>query len=159
MDDTFHDMPEEATSKLPFFSGGDPGTALLHLRMVNLFIHKYCRSSQYNHEDVKIRVFGYSLKGDAIDWFRNCPEEYCLEDIINSFTDKYIKNDSPCVPSVMQNNKIDLVEDSAISRSFPDNSQDESTCTTTTQIHDSGEVETCCQISVDNDKHLVNELI
>jgi len=93
MDDTFYDMPEEATSKLSFFSGGDPSTALIHLRMVTFFIHKYCRPSQYNHEDVKIRVFGYSLKGDALDWFRNCPEEYCLKDIINAFTDKYIKDD------------------------------------------------------------------
>ena len=59
----------------------------------------------------------------------------------------------------MQNNEIDLVENSTINRRFPDSSSDESTCTTTTQIHDSGEVETSCQISVDNDKHLVNELI
>ena len=69
MDDTFHDMPEEVISKLPFFSGGDPGNALQHLRMVAYFIYKYCRPSQYNQEDIKIRVFGYSLKGDAINCF------------------------------------------------------------------------------------------
>ena len=90
MDDTFHDMPEEVISKLPFFSGGHPGIALQHLWTVTFIINKYCLPSQYNHEDVKIRIFGYSLKGDAIDWFRNCPEQYCLQDIINAFTDKYI---------------------------------------------------------------------
>ena len=162
MDDTFHDMPEEVISKLPFFSGGDLGTALVHLKMVTFFIYKYCRPSQYNHEDFKIRIFSYSLKGDAIDWFRNCPEEYfyCLQHIINAFKDKYIKQGgSPCAPSTMQNNEIDLVENSTINRRFQDSSQDESTCTTTTQIHDSGEAETSCQISVDNDKDIVNELI
>ena len=83
-----------------------------------------------------------------------------MQHIINAFKDKYIKQaDSLCAPSIMQNNEIDLVENSTISRRFPDNFQDESTCTTTAQIHDSGEVETSCQINVDNDKHLVNELI
>ena len=143
-----------------FFSSGNRGIALQHLNIVTFIINKYCRPSKYNHEDVKIRIFGYSLKGDAIDWFRNCPEEYCLQDIIDAFTDKYIKqDDSPCAPSIMQNNEIDLVENSTINRRFQDSSQDESTCTTTAQIHDSGEAETSCQISVDNDKHLVNELI
>ena len=59
----------------------------------------------------------------------------------------------------MQNNESDLVENSTINKRFQDNSQDESTCTTTAQIHDSGEAKTNCQINVDNDKHLVNELI
>ena len=59
----------------------------------------------------------------------------------------------------MQNNESDLVEKSTINRRFQENFQDESTCTTTTQIHASGEAKTSCQIIVDNDKHLVNELI
>ena len=86
MDDTFHDMPEEATSKLPFFSSGDPGTALLHLRTVKLFIHKYCRPSQYNHEDIKIRLFCCSLDGDVMKWLSNWPGDYIdsLQSIVNA---------------------------------------------------------------------------
>ena len=143
-----HDLPKEAIPKLPLFSGGNPSIALMHLKMVTFIINKYCRPSQYNHEDVKVRIFGYSLKGDAIDWFRNCPEEYfyCLQHIINAFKDKYIKqDDSPCAPSIMQNNEIKLVENSTINKRFQDSSQDESTCTTIAQIHDNGEAETSCQ--------------
>ena len=92
MDDTFHDMPEEAIPKLPFSSGGNAAIAQKHLLIVTHIINKYCRPSQYNHEDVKIRIFGYSLKGDAIDWFRIFPKEYfyCLQHIINAFKHKQV---------------------------------------------------------------------
>ena len=113
---------------MPVFSGGDSTTARNHLITVTYIINRYCLPSQYNHEDAKIRLFGYSLKGDAIDWFRNCPEEYfyCLQHIINAFKDNYIKQaGSPCAPNIMQNNEIDLVENSTINRRFQDSSQNE----------------------------------
>ena len=59
---------------MPLFSGSDSATARKHLLMVTRIINRYCLPSQYNHEDGKIHLFGYSLKGDAIDWFQNCPK-------------------------------------------------------------------------------------
>lgn len=75
MDDTLHDMPEEAIHKLSLFSSGDSATVGKHLHKVTHIITRYCLPSQYNHEDVKIRLFSFSLEGDAMDWFRNCPED------------------------------------------------------------------------------------
>lgn len=69
------------------------------------------------------------------------------------------EGDSPCAPSTMQKSESDLVKNLTINGRFQDNSQGEPTCTIARQIHDSGEAETSFQISVDNNKHLVKELI
>ena len=59
-------MPEKAIHKLLLFSGGVSAAARKHLSRVTHTIIKYCSSSQYKHEDVKMCLFAFSLEGDAI---------------------------------------------------------------------------------------------
>ena len=111
--DTLHDMPGEAIHKLPLFVHGDSITAAKHILKFNRCITIFCSSAQYNHEDVKIRLFPFSLKGDAMDWFRNCPGDSftSLQYIIDAFKDRYMKQGgSPCAPSTMQKSESDLVK-------------------------------------------------
>jgi len=126
-----------------------------------------------------MRLFAFSLKGDALNWFHNRPEDSfaSLQDIINTFKDKYEdQSSSHCAPNIMQQDESDLVKDPTVNEILQDNSpyqnasycrhcecsHDESTCTIGRRIHDSGKAETSCQISVDNekenDKHLIEEL-
>ena len=61
----------------------------------------YCSSPQYDHEDVKMHLFAFSLEGDALNWFNNCPEDSftSLQDIVNAFKDRYDYQDSSaCAP-------------------------------------------------------------
>ena len=113
MGDSFHDMPKEAIRKMPVFSGGDSATTRNHLLMVTHIINRYCLPSQYNREDIKIRLFVCSLDGDVMKWLSNWPEDYIdsLQSIVNAFKDEYIKQgDLPCAPSATERNESNLVE-------------------------------------------------
>lgn len=115
-----------------------------------------------------MRLFAFSLEGDALNWFNNCLENSfaSLQDIVNAFTDRYgYQSSSPCAPKIMQQNEGDLVKDPTVNERFQDNSPYQngpSTCTVAREIHDSGKAGTSYQISVDNerenDKHLIEEL-
>lgn len=163
-----HDMSEEAIHELPLFVGGDSTAARKHLSRVTHIIIRYCLSSQYKHEDVKMLLFAFSLEGDALNWFHNCPKNSFapLQDIINAFKDRYgDQGGSPCAPSTMQQDENDLVEDPTVKERFQDNSPYQkvpSTCTVARRIHDIGKTRTNCQINVDNerenDKHVIEEL-
>ena len=103
--DDLHDIPEVAISKLPLFSSGDLVTIRKHLYRFTHTILRYCHSPQYDHEDVKMRLFVRSLKGDALNWFNNCPEDFftSLQDIVDAFKDRYGDPDSsPCAPKIVQ---------------------------------------------------------
>ena len=76
--DTLHDFPEVAISKLPLFSGGDSVAVRKHLCKFSRIMLIYCSSPQYDHEDVKMRLFAFSLEGDALNWFNNCPKDSSL---------------------------------------------------------------------------------
>ena len=73
--DDLHDFPKEAISKLVLFSGGDSVVVRKHLNRFTCVMIIYCRLPQYNHEDVKMRLFVCSLKGDALNWFNNYPRD------------------------------------------------------------------------------------
>lgn len=52
-----------------------------------------------------MHLFSFSLEGDALDWFHNCPEDCftSLQDIINDFTDRYgDQGGSSYAPNTMQ---------------------------------------------------------
>lgn len=63
--DVLHDIPEVAIHKLSLFSGGDSIVVREHLCRFTCIMLIYCSSPQYNHEDVKMRLFAFSLEGDA----------------------------------------------------------------------------------------------
>ena len=51
-----------------------------------------------------MRLFVRSLKGDALNWFNNCPEDSftSLQGIVDAFKDIYGDPDSsPCAPKIM----------------------------------------------------------
>lgn len=115
-----------------------------------------------------MRLFAFSLEGDALNWFHNCPEDSfaSLQDIINTFQHRYEdQSSSPCAPNIMQQDESDLVKDPTINERFQDNSPYHnvpSTCTVARRIHDSGKAGTSYQINVDNerenDEHLIEKL-
>jgi len=99
--DDLHDFRKEAISKLLLFSGGDSVVVRKHLNRFTCIMIIYCKLPQYNHEDVKMRLFVRSLEGDALNWFNSCPEDSftSLQDIVNAFKDRYGDPDSsPCAP-------------------------------------------------------------
>jgi hypothetical protein len=52
---------------LPTFKGKDWEVLAEHL----LYFHEFIHGCQIVHEDVKIKLFRYSLKGAALDWCRS----------------------------------------------------------------------------------------
>ena len=110
MDDPFYDMPMEAIREMPVFSGGNSAAARNHLLTTTRIINKYCLHSQYNREDIKIRLFCCSLDGDILKGLDNWPGGYITSwrAFIKAFIEKYMReDDSPCTPSIVQNNEID----------------------------------------------------
>jgi hypothetical protein len=60
---------DEWEGTLPTFKGGDWEVPAEHL----LDFHEFIHERQIVHEDVKIKLFRYSLKGAALDWCRSLP--------------------------------------------------------------------------------------
>jgi len=62
-----------------------------------------------NHEDVKMRLFIFSLDGDAMDWFIDLPANNCdsLESIIDAFEEKY--GDERKIKAKTDENDKDLI--------------------------------------------------
>ena len=59
----------EWESTLPTFKGKYWEVPAKHL----LDFHKFVHERQVVHEDVHIKLFRYSLKGEALDWCRSLP--------------------------------------------------------------------------------------
>jgi hypothetical protein len=62
-----HLVPNKDVEKLPAFQGNNVVSARSHITNVNMCILKWC--SGHDHEDVKMKLFVYSLEGEALEWF------------------------------------------------------------------------------------------
>ena len=147
--DDLHDVSEEAISKLLLFSGGDSVAVRKHLNRFICVMIIYCILPQYNHEDVKMRLFVLSLEDDALNWFNSCPEDSftSLQDIFDVFKDKYGDPDSsPCAPKIVQQNESNLIKGLAVDERFQDNSSYQKAGTN-------------YKISVDNEKEDQKQII
>ena len=159
-----HDIPEVAISKLPVFSGGDSVAVKKHLSGFTCIMFMYCRSPQYNHEDVKMRLFVLSLEDDALNWFNSCPEDSftSLQDIVDAFKDRYGDPDSShCATKIVQHNESNVMKGSVVGERFQDNSSYQnvpSPCTITDQIHDNGKAGTNDNEKEDH-KQIIQELM
>jgi hypothetical protein len=60
---------DEWEGTLPIFKGEDWEVPTKHL----LDFHEFIREHQIVHEDFKIKLLRYSLKGAALDWYRSLP--------------------------------------------------------------------------------------
>jgi len=72
-----------------------------------------------------MHLFAFSLEGDALNWFNNCPKDSftSLQDIFHAFIDRYgYQGSLPCAPKIMQQNESDLVKDPTVNEIFQDNS-------------------------------------
>jgi len=158
--DDLHDIPEVAISKLPKFSSGDSVAVKRHLCFFTRIMMMYCRPPRYDPEDVKMRLFVFSLEGDALNWFNNCPENSftSLQDIVNAFKDRYGYPDSSlCAPKTVQQNE----KEPAIGKRFQDNASYQnvpSTCAVTDQIYDNEKAETNDNEKEDQ-KQIIQELM
>jgi len=159
-----HDIPEVAISKLPVFWGGDSVAVKKHLGWFTCIMITYCRSPQYNHEDVKMCLFVLSLEGDALNWFNSCPEYSftSLQEIVMAFKDRYGYPDSSlCAPKIVQQNESNLIKGLAVGERFQDDASYQnvpSTCTIADQIHDNGKARTNDNEKEDQ-KQIIHELM
>ena len=139
-----HDFLEEAIPKLPIFSGGDSIAVRRHLGLFTRIMIIYCRPPQFNHEDIKMRLFVFSLEGDALNWFNNFPKDSftSLQDIVNAFKNRYgYPNSLPSTPKIVQQNEGNLIKGPAVGERFQDDSSYQNVSSTSTiadQVHDSG---------------------
>ena len=86
-----NDPPENGIDKLPSFQGNNAISVDAHLKSFGSWVGKYARVVDYNHEDVKMRLFVLTLEKDALDWFTKKPDNSfdSLQSIINGFKKKY----------------------------------------------------------------------
>jgi len=91
-----------------------------------------------------MRLFVFSLEGDALNWFNNFPKNSftSLQDIVNAFKDRYgDSNNSPCASKIMQKKESNLIKSPTVNERFQYQNVP-STCTIADQIHDSGKART-----------------
>ena len=137
--DCLHDFPEEAIPKLPIFSGGVSITVRRHLGLFTRIMIIYCRPPQFNHEDIKMRLFVLSLEDDALNWFNSFPKDSftSLQDIVNAFKERYDNpNSLPSTPKIVQNKESNPIKSPAVEERFQDQNVS-STSTIADQDHDS----------------------
>jgi len=90
-----------------------------------------------------MRLFVFSLEGDALNWFNNFPKDSftSLQDIVNAFKDRYGNpNSLPSASKIVQHNKSNLIKGPTDGERFQDDSSYQnvsSTCTISDQAHDS----------------------
>jgi len=79
----------EAIEELPSFLGNNAISIETHLTNFHLCVSKWCHD--INHENVKMRLFIFSLDGKAMDWFIELLANSfdSLESIIDVFEEKY----------------------------------------------------------------------
>lgn len=82
-----NDIPSVGIDKLPNFQGDNAISANSHLRDFSIWMAKYARSADFDHEDVRMTLFILTLGGDAYDWFAEKPQNSfnSLQSIINAF--------------------------------------------------------------------------
>jgi len=86
-----NDLPSLGIDKLPNFQGDNAINTSTHLRDFSIWMAKYVRSADFDHEDVRMTLLILTLGGDAYDWFEEKPQNSfnSLELIINAFKEKY----------------------------------------------------------------------
>jgi len=70
-----------------------------------------------------MRLFVFSLEGDALNWFNNFPKDSftSLQDIVNAFKDRYgDPNSSLCAPKIVQKKDNNLIKGPAVNERFQD---------------------------------------
>jgi hypothetical protein len=84
-----HTIPDRAIEKLPCFSGNNVVSAHAHLLSFNLCIDKWCIG--HDEEDVKMKLFVFSLEGDATEWFSDQdPNKFnTLTEIVQDFKERW----------------------------------------------------------------------
>lgn len=86
-----NDILSIGIDKLPNFQGNNAISANSHLRDFSIWMAKYGRSDDFDHEDVIMTLFILTLGGDAYDQFAEKPQNSfnSLQSIINAFKEKY----------------------------------------------------------------------
>lgn len=86
-----NDIPKHGMDKLPVFLGNNAISANSHMQDFSLWMGKYARVVDFNHEDVRMTLFVLTLEGDAHKWFAEKPRNSfdSLQSIINAFKEKY----------------------------------------------------------------------
>lgn len=98
----------EVVEEFPSFLGNNAINTETHLRNFHLCVRKWCHD--INHEDVKMRLFIFSLDGNAMDWFIELPANSfdSLEPIIDAFEEKY--GDERKIKEKTNENEKDLIK-------------------------------------------------
>jgi hypothetical protein len=82
-------IPDKAIEKLDCFLGNNVVSAHSHIVSFELCVDKWC----YGHgeEDVKMRLFMFSLEGDVVEWFSDQdPNKFStLSEIVKSFRERW----------------------------------------------------------------------
>ena len=101
----------EAIEELPSFLGNNVISTETHLTNFQLCVSKWCHD--INHEDVKIKLFKFSLDGDALDWFIDLLANSfdSLESIIDAFEEKYGDKRKIKVKAQANENDKDLIKE------------------------------------------------
>lgn len=86
-----HNLPDVDIDKIPLFQGNKAINDGAHIKNFTSFILRHTHAAQYNHEDVRMKLFVLSLEDDALQWFLDKPDNAfdSLQTIFNSFKDKY----------------------------------------------------------------------
>lgn len=86
-----NDLPVLGIDKLPSFQGDNAISANSHLRDCSIWMAKYARSADFDHEDVRMTFFMLTLGGDAHEWFSEKPQNSfnSLQSITDAFEEKY----------------------------------------------------------------------
>jgi hypothetical protein len=84
-----HTIPDKAIEKLPCFSGDNVVSAHSHVVSFNCCVNKWCYG--HDEEDVKMRLFVFSLEGDAAEWFSEFdPNKFStLDEIVSAFKERW----------------------------------------------------------------------
>jgi uncharacterized protein YjiS (DUF1127 family) len=84
-----HAIPDKAIEKLPCFSGNNVVSAHSHIVSFELCVDKWCYG--HDEEDVKMRLFVFSLEGDAAEWFSDQdPNKFStLAEIVKAFRERW----------------------------------------------------------------------
>ena len=96
---------------MPSFLGDNSITIETHLRNFHLCVSKWCHD--INHEDAKMRLFIFSLDGDAMDWLIELPANNfdSLKSVIDAFEEKYGDQRKIKVKNQANENDRDLIRE------------------------------------------------
>jgi hypothetical protein len=79
--------------KLPRFQGNNVISAKIHVKSFIRCINTWCAT--HDHKDVKIKLFFVSLEDDALDWYKDMPNNTfkTLKDLLYAFNENWRKRE------------------------------------------------------------------